>query len=51
MFIDVARSLFGGNSVQKSVPVVDLTSDRGRISPFNATLHTAGISFLIRVLQ
>jgi hypothetical protein len=37
--------------VQESVPLVDLTSDRGRIPPFSATLHTVGINFLIRVLQ
>jgi hypothetical protein len=30
LFIASARSLFGGSSVQQSVPAVDLTSDAGQ---------------------
>jgi len=30
MFVGCARSLFGGSSVQQSVPVTDLLSDRGQ---------------------
>ena len=30
MFVGCARSLFGGNSVQQSVPVTELPGDRGQ---------------------
>ena len=34
MFVGCARSLFGGSSVQQSVPVTDLPSDGGQCLSF-----------------
>jgi hypothetical protein len=45
LFVGYTRSVFGGSSVQQSVPAVDLMSDRGQSSSiFN--YHLVGINVI-----
>jgi hypothetical protein len=46
LFIDCAKSMFGGSSVQRSVPSVDPTSDTGQVYLLSFTIHLLGINVL-----